>query len=63
MHRLTAADLTPEQLRKLADEASTTPETIVKRLARLPVRRRAAERADAVLRKHGLLPAAKAAAS
>lgn len=49
-------DLTSEEIQKLADEASVSTTTIVKRLARLPVKAKAADRADAVLRKHGLLP-------
>ena len=48
--------LTPEKLRDLADEARVTTETIARRLLRIDVRGYAGERADEVLRRHGLIP-------
>lgn len=48
--------LSPKQLAALADEADVTWITILRRIVRLPVKRRAARRADRVLVEHGLLP-------
>lgn len=50
--------LSEEKLQALADEAVTSPVTILKRIVGLPVRTSAGRRADAVLARHGVVPPA-----
>ena len=46
------------ELRKLADEASTDRQTLLKVMLGMPVRRRAAERAREVLKRHHIIEVA-----
>lgn len=48
--------ITDALVAELADQADVDPRTLIRRLAGLPVRRRACARIDNVLRLYGLLP-------
>lgn len=48
---------TPDEIRQIATEAVANVRTVERRLLRLPVRGKVAERVDAVLVRRGLLDA------
>jgi hypothetical protein len=53
------SDLSDEKIETLAREASVATKSIMRRLVGLPVRGMAGDRADRVLREHGLAPRTK----